>query len=202
VEDNVAMTWNPHGGQTTAWLQARNLGFDQVLEFANGLEPRDATISDPPASDDVFGFDPTVPVAGMVEDPIAPGGSPTVDRRIVTLSDGTTQVQITVDNTGESAFEGYLAGVLGGTWETVTVGDRPAALHTGSTPAALPSANAAAELNWLETTTAKVQVLITTDDRAQIDTIIGGIRQLSEEEWDDLLANAPPTTTTTAFLPP
>jgi hypothetical protein len=209
-EDTVGMTWDPHDGHSTVWLQARGLTLDQVLEFASGLEPQDPTISSPPGPDDRFGFAPTVPVADMVEDPIAPAGSTTVDRRIVELTDGTNVVRITVDNAGEKLFEEELAGPLGATWTAVTVGDRPAALFS-RTEGLVPGGDAGpipgfgqgvAELRWLETTTARVTAEITTADEAQLDTIIDGIRPISEAEWQDILASAPSTSTRTGLVPP
>ena len=203
----VALTWNPHGGNTTVWLRARGLDFDQVVDFANGLEPRDADIASPPGPDERFGFETTELPAGMIEDPLAAERPTSFDRRTVTLSNGTDFVRITVDDEGQRAFYEYLTGVIADTWSTVTVVDRPATLFTRTygwipgSPVSIED-DGMAELNWLHTTTAKVRVEISSHDEDQVEAIAGGLRQLSEAEWNDLLASAPPTTTTTAMTFP
>jgi len=206
IGEEVALTWNPHGGNTTVWLRARGLPFDEVVEFAEGLQPRDADIAVPPGPDDRFGFDATARPAGLAEDPVAADRPATIDQRIVTLSKGTDFVWITVDNAGQRVFYEQLSGVIADTWASVTVLDRPATLFTrefGPSVGDLdPEDFSMAELNWLHTTTARVRVEISTDDEAEIEEIMGGLRQISRSSWEELVAGAPPTTTSTSMTFP
>lgn len=205
-EDDVAVTWDPHGGNTTAWVQAKGLTLDQVVEFANGLEPRDADIASPPGPDDRFGFEATAPVAGLVEDPVAPGGGSTGERRTTAFTDGTDVVTITVDEAGERALESDIAGSLVGSWSTVTVLDRPAALHTGSIGLATPvdpTPDGMVAVHWMHGATARVTLSITTDDPDAIDAVLASLRQVPESEWDGMLTRVPPPSTTTQpTMPP
>ena len=195
--DDVTVTWNPHGGRTMAWLRARNLTLDQVVEFAEGLEPKDADIALPPGPGDRFGFEATVPVARMVEEPLTPRRA-TVDRRYVALAKGRDLVEITVDDPGGRVFEEELGGLIGGVWSQVTVDGEPARmLVRGHTVP--PSGYVEATLYWMVDETTRVTVVIRVAEN-DLDGVVAGLREISGDDWEPIVDGAPSSTTST-FVP-
>jgi hypothetical protein len=195
--DDVAVTWNRHHGRTRVWLKARNLPLDQVVEFAEGLEPLDADISLPPRPGDRFGFDATVQIAGMEEEPLTPRAA-TVDRRYVELAQRNDRglVEITVDDPGGRVFEEELGALVGGVWSQVTVGGEPARmLVRGHTVP--PSGNIQAELFWMVDDTTRVTVKIRSIAENELPGVLDGLRGISDDEWAALVTHAPGSTTTT-----
>jgi hypothetical protein len=194
--DDVTMSWNLHDGHTNVWLRAAGgLTLDQVLEFAEGLQPRDGNISLPPSPSDRFGFEATISVAGLAEEPAAAQLPTIINRRQVTLSNGTANVQIEIDDAGLRAFEDDLGGLLG-TREHVTVADRPAVLFPQEIQITDTRTMVIGELRWMHTTTSRVMVHFTFVDPTELDDILDGIHQIPEHDWNELVAAAPSSTTT------
>jgi hypothetical protein len=181
VDDRrFTLSWNPPTGDSQGYLQAFDLTREQVIDFATGLEAQDGDIDYPPAADDQYGFEATVLPADIEEDPVGPLRE-RADSRRVELQKGSADVVVSVDDRGEMTFEDKLAGRLinGADVAEVSVEGRPALLvGQGQTWTVL----------WRHGD-ANVEVSITGAERweyGEVDVIIDGLREISEEEWRDL----------------
>jgi hypothetical protein len=185
--DEINVTWSPDGGRTRAMLSAHGLTLDQTLEFAEGLEPVDDDIALPPGPDDRFGFDATVTVAGMVEQTLE--APETIDRRYVVFADddGQGQVEITIDNAGEKP-----SGAAFGEWEQVVVEGRPVRMVAHNlTEGAAP--NSQVDMSWMLDGRTRVDVRITAITPGDLDPIVAGLHEISDDDWKAIVAAAPPS---------
>ena len=196
--DSFTLRWDPRLNDSQADLEARGLTRDQVLAFANGVRGKDDRITYPPEPDDKFGFVAGPLPKGMEEDPVQPtSGDEGVVRRL-TLERAPGAIVVTVDDRGEVAFETRLGELLasGGTAEEVSVMGHPAVLvehpdHAGWS------------LVWRQTDGATATASLTDIDRSTVDDFIGGLEEISEGEWQELVAAhpAPAPTGSTAAQP-
>jgi hypothetical protein len=182
-KQSMTLRWSPPLGDNAAYLEARGLSQVQVMEFAMGLEARDDAIHHPPTPDEQFGFDATELPAGIEEVPVdqANPGQPVL-RRAVFERDSAT-VEVTIDDRGDAAFEAYLGNLLmaDGDAEQVSVMDHAAVLverpdETGCW------------LVWQQTDEATVVMSLTGVARSTVDDVVDGLREVSERDWQDLLA--------------
>lgn len=165
------------GDGTSVLVDARELSTDEVIEFARGLR----------LQPDGLGFDATVRPQGITEIPLDQAESSTElpQRQLGLLStDESSVVDVVVSGGDASAFEALaadrVASASGGQVEQLRVLGRPAVL----------AGDLAAEphLMWRHTTTDIVEIVFAVSDRAELDAFIAGIREISEDEWQELLA--------------
>jgi hypothetical protein len=183
--DSFTVSWSPASGDSHAYLEARGLPQGEVVDIANGLRVKDADIQYPPAPATRFGFVADRMPSGFEEVPVSPASTgPGAGRRLVAERDGAA-IEITIDDRGEAAFETSLAALLagGGTAEQVSVLGHPAVLVEH--PDRLWS------LVWRQTDRATVSVSVSDVDRATVDDLLGGLEQISEDEWRNLEAAQP-----------
>jgi hypothetical protein len=194
-DGDITVNWQIHDGRTQVLLRAYGLSLDQVLDFAEGLRPKDADIASPPGPGDHFGFDATTPVAGLGEEPPFGARPATVDSRIVRLAKGGADrdrpsfVMITVENVGRRVFEEDLANADGDDWSEVTVDGVPASMLTLGPD--YPNAPVAGELTWMVDEVTRVRVTAHRVTRDELTAIAEGIHPISADEWAEILAETP-----------
>jgi hypothetical protein len=181
--DGFTVSWAP--GDSHAYLEARGLTRGEVVDFANGLRVKDADIQYPPTPGTRFGFVADRRPEGLEEVHVSPATTgPSASRRLVAERDGAT-IEVTIDDRGEAAFETTLAELLaaGGAAEEVSVLGHPAVLVEHS--------DRRWSLVWRQTDGATVIASLGDVDRATVDDVVGGLDQISEDEWRDLVATHP-----------
>jgi hypothetical protein len=181
--ESFTVRWTPPVGDSQAYLEARGLTRNEVIQFANGLEVKDDAIRYPPAPDEKFGFVAGKLPGGIQEDPVSatnPGG-PAVRRLVLERARATADVAI--DDRGEAAFEAYLGELLGSdsVVEEVSVMDHPAVLVERPDSGRW-------SLVWQQTDEATVIASLTGVGRSTVDDFVGSLREISESEWRDLVA--------------
>jgi hypothetical protein len=150
---------------------------DEILAFANGLEERP----------DGSGFDAAELPQGIEEDPMESVPMTAFATRDLGFSSGTdTFVEMHIVRSDEVDFESFVEDRLetADAVEQVTVLGRPAVLiHYEDSDRW--------SLQWRHTTRDRVELDVTGADRATLDRIIGGIREINEAAWQDLAAAHP-----------
>jgi hypothetical protein len=180
--EDFELRWAPPLGDNAAEIEARGLARDEVLAFARGLESRDDEIQNPPLPGTVFGFDATNLPEGVEEDAGAlASDEPALARRVVAES-ASASAELTIEATGEAAYRATLSDLelSGKPAEPLTVMGEPgfAVEHPD-------------EFRWTviwqprPATTAKL--VLSGVDRAMIDGIVSGLREIDEDEWDALV---------------
>jgi hypothetical protein len=186
LDDSVDMIWNPEHGDSTATLKARGLSEDEAVAFAADLEMKDPErISFPPAPDAEFGFVPGELPDGLEEVTGLRSLGPDYqrDNRLLRLADGTRTIDVEVANGGAIFFEALLNDLLftPDEVEQVTVLGHDAVLvHDGKAQRW--------NLVWRHTSDTSVRITLTGGDRATVDQIVDGLQEISEDEWDDIVA--------------
>jgi hypothetical protein len=180
--EDVELRWAPPLGDNAAEIEAHGLSRDEVLEFAEGLESRDDEIQHPPLSSDVFGFEATSLPKGIEEDvePDAPDGP--APARLLVAESTSAMAQLTIQASGDGAYRATVTDLEqeGGPTEQLTVMGHPAYLveHPdafGWTVVWQPRAAVTAEMT------------LSGVDRAAIDRVVAGLREIDEDEWDALV---------------
>jgi hypothetical protein len=150
---------------------------DEILEFANGLRERP----------DGSGFDPTALPQGIKEDPMESVPMTTFATRDLGLGAGSdTFVELHIVRSDEVDFESFVEDRLetADAVEQLTVLGRPAVLiHYEDSDRW--------SLQWRHTTRDRVELDVTGADRASLDRIIAGIREIDEAAWQALAAANP-----------
>ena len=181
--DSFTVSWAPDDSH--AYLEARGLPQGEVVDFASGLRVKDADIRYPPAPGTRFGFVADRVPGGLEEVPVGPAGTgPSTGRRLVAERGGAS-IEITIDDRGDAAFETSLAELLaaGGAAEQVSVLGHPAVL--------VEHPDRRWSLVWRQTDGATVVASLSDVDRATVDDVVGGLDEISEDEWRDLVATRP-----------
>jgi len=181
--NRVSLHWGSPLGDSVVQLHAWKVSLEEVLAFAEGLQPKDSDIAYPPSPDDQFGFVATVLPQGVEEHPIQPAPEEAPVRRFVTSEQGAAMVSIETANGGEAGFEWSLADGLAASAvlpefevEEVTVGGRPALLAFAPTTTTW-------YLVWRPTDGTTAMATLSSVDRSGVDVIIAGIREMAVEEW-------------------
>jgi hypothetical protein len=181
---SVSLRWNPYGSDSTAQLHTWDLSDEEVMQFANGLRSLDEDISFPADDADQFGFEATELPQGIQEDPVEQVASQLRDIRRLSLTMPGASISVYVSSDGERGFEVQLDSWLqqGSEVEQVQVmEDRWGVLtHTGNEWV----------LTWPPTEGSTATVRIHFDqpaDRAAVDEVVAGIREISEDDWQALL---------------
>jgi hypothetical protein len=181
--EDVELRWAPPLGDNAAEIVAHGLSRDEVLEFADGLDSRDDAIQHPPLSSDVFGFEAANLPKGVEEDvgADAPDG-PAPARRVVAQS-ASGMAQLTIQASGDAAYRATVTELEqdGGPTEQLTVMGHPAVAMKhldgfGWT------------VVWQPRAAMTAQMTLPGVDRAAIDGIVAGLREIDEDEWDALVA--------------
>jgi hypothetical protein len=181
---SITLRWGPQNSDAHAYLQAWGLSPDEVVEFAQGLEPNDDSIEHPQAPDEQFGFVATWLPDGIEEYPGEPVNAdrPSVRRVFLERESGEPGiVRVDIRHGDEMAFEDSLDDlqVTDGTGERLSILDRPAVLVERPDNEWL--------LLWRHTDDAVVVVSLLGVDRSTVDDVADGIREMPEEEWQAVL---------------
>jgi hypothetical protein len=176
-DDNFLLRWQPMGDSAVT-LHSWNLSRDDVLAFANGLQPRDedGTIQYP-GSDDQFGFDAPVSTTEMEELPVL---ATTVDPssvRVVELTREEASVELEIGRGNERDFDAGLDDLLTTVGEAteVSVMERPGVLvhHPDS---------GTWTLTWRPTDDTVASMTASDVDESTVNEIVASIRAMSPEE--------------------
>jgi hypothetical protein len=150
---------------------------DEILAFANGLEERP----------DGSGFDGAELPQGIEEDPMESLPMTTFANRDLGFSAGNdTSIELHIIRSDEVDFESFVEDRLesADAVEQLTVLGRPAVLiHYENSDRW--------SLQWRHTTRDRVELDVTGADRATLDRIIAGIREINEVAWQALVADRP-----------
>jgi hypothetical protein len=193
--DSFSLSWNPAQSDSHALLEARGLKQGEVVDLANDLRLKDPDIQYPPAAGTSFGFDAQRLPKGLQEvdaSPANPGRDAV--RHLVAKRDRAT-IDITIDARGEGAFETNLGELLatGGSVERVSVLGHPAVL--------VEHPDGRWSLVWRQTDEATAIASLSGVDRSTVDDVMGGLDEISEGEWQDLVATHPAPATTESTVP-
>jgi hypothetical protein len=176
------LRWAPPIGDNAAEIEARGLTRDEVLAFANGLETRDDELQYPPLPGDEFGFVTTYLPPGVEEDavPDTPD-EPAPARRLVAESTA-AMAELTIAASGDAAYWATVSDLeqSGGPLEPLTVMGHPAFL------VAHPD-EFRWTLVWQPRSATTATMTLSGVDRATIDGIVTGLREIDEDEWDALV---------------
>lgn len=181
--ENITLSWNPSGGDSTANLHAWDLSEPEVVAFADALEERDDDVQYGPTSVDEFGFDIVASAlpTGIEEERLAVAASDSPTVRSVELSDGSASVRLEAADRGGRDFEATLNSLLGyEDVESATVLERPAILYPMGADQWLAHVR-------LDDRSA-LFVNATGVDRAEFDEILDHVEEVDEKDWLDLLA--------------
>jgi hypothetical protein len=189
--DSFTLRWDPRLNDSQADLETRGLSRNEVLEFANGLQDKDDNITYPPKRDDQFGFVAGQLPKGMEEDPVRPTNRDQSVVRRLSLKRAPGTIEVTIDDRGEAAFETRLGELLAtrGAAEEVSVMGHPAVLVQRPDIAGW-------SLVWRQTDGATVHASLSEVDRSTVDDFIGGLEEISQDEWRELVAAYPAATAT------
>jgi hypothetical protein len=184
--DEVILRWQPPLGDNTAEIQARGLASAEVIEVADGLQAKDDDpIQFPASPDHEFGFVPTYLPEGMQEEELpaaAPTGGVVPGRHLVAETD-TATADLTVVSADDPARQDDITAISlsGGPPEEVSVLGRPARL--------VQRPDLEWSLIWEPTDGASAVLEATGVTRTMFDELVGGLREVSEGEWDALVAS-------------
>ena len=183
-ERSFTLRWTVVSGDSHATLQAWGLGEDQVLDFAAGLRVKDDDIMNPPGPDDEFGFVATRHPEDVEEVPMSPVNPKRPGLRLLDLEAGARTAHVVIDEGGEEAFEAKLADLLetAGEVDAMTVLKRPAV-------AVEHPDDGSWSLIWRQTDEALVVATLTGVDRATVADVAGGVREIPDDEWYDLVSD-------------
>jgi hypothetical protein len=189
--DSFTLRWDPRLNDSQADLAARGLTRDQIIEFAKGLQGKDDNITYPPKPDDRFGFVADQLPKGMEEDPVRPTNRDQSVVRRLSLKRAPGTIEVTIDDRGEAGFETRLGELLatGGTAEEVSVMGHPAVLVQRPDIAGW-------SLVWRQTDGATVHASLSEVDRSTVDDFIGGLEEITQDDWRELVAAYPAATVT------
>jgi hypothetical protein len=179
---DFVLRWAPPIGDNAAEIEARGLTQDEVLAFANGLETRDDELQYPPLPGDEFGFETTYLPPGVEEDavPDAPD-EPAPARRLVAESTAAT-AELTIAASGDAAYWTTVSDLeqSGGPLEQLTVMGEPAFLVEHPDEFRWT-------LLWQPRAAMTAEMTLSGVDRAAIDGVVAGLREIDEDEWDALV---------------
>jgi hypothetical protein len=193
--DSFTVSWSPAQSDSHAYIEARGLTQEEVVGFANDLRLKDPDIHYPPPPGTKFGFLAGRPPKGLQEvtaSPASPGSDAV--RRLVAKRDGAT-IDVTIDERGQASFETHLGELLasGGDVERVSVLGHPAVL--------IEHPDGRWSLVWQQTDDATVVASLTGADRSTVDDFVGGLDEISEDEWRELDAAHPAPAATESTVP-
>ena len=183
-EQSLTLRWNADQGDAHARVQAWGLSEDQLIDFADGLRPKDDDISFPPSADDEFGFVASLLPEGIEEVQINPVNEERPGIRRLVLEAGEQTAEVVINEGGEQAFEAELANLLAtaGEVEATSVLQHPAV-------AVEHPDDGQWSLIWRHTVQALVVVTLSGVDRSTVADFAAGIREVPEDEWRDLHAD-------------
>jgi hypothetical protein len=182
-EQSLTLRWNAgHGAY--ARVQAFGLSEDQLIDFADGLRPKDDDISFPSSADDEFGFVASLLPAGIEEVPMNPVNEKRPGIRRLVLEAGERTAEVVTNEGGEEAFEAELANLLAtaGAVEATSVLQHPAV-------AVEHPDDGQWSLIWRQTGQALVIVTLRGGDRSTVADLAAAIRVVPEDEWQVMLAD-------------
>ena len=180
--ESFTVRWSPAQSDSHAYLEARGLTQRQVVEFADGLDIKDGDIQYPPV-EAKLGFVARRLPKGMREDLIAPTSPDRNAVRRLVLERGAATIHVTIDDRGEASFETYLGELLATDSEVEWVsvlGHRTVLVEDRN--------DGRWSLVWRQTDAATVVATLTGVDRSTVDDFVSSLVEISEDEWQDLVA--------------
>jgi hypothetical protein len=180
---SLTLRWNVgHGAY--AQVQAWGLSEDQLIDFADGLRPKDDDISFPPGASDEFGFVATRLPESIEEVQMNPVNERRPGVRRLVLESGDRTAEVVINEGGEPAFETDLANLL----ETAGAVEATSVLQRNAVAVEHPD-DGQWSLIWRHTGQALVVVTLSGVDRSTVADFAAGIREVPEDEWRDMLAD-------------
>ena len=180
--ESFTVRWAPAQSDSQALIEARGLNRDEVVQFAKSLRLKDPDIQYPPA-DAKLGFDADKLPKGIQEVPVAPTSADrNAVRRLVLERDAAT-IHVTIDDRGEASFETYLGELLATDSEVERVsvlGHRAVLVEDRN--------DGRWSLVWRQTDAATVVATLSGVDRSTVDDFVSSLVEISEDEWQDLVA--------------
>ncbi|HET6949504.1 MAG TPA: hypothetical protein VFI47_03955 [Acidimicrobiales bacterium] len=177
------LSWQPSGSTALASAQAWGLTPEDLVAFVDGLALRPGGT----------GFAAAALPAGVAEDAVEPPADPSLlwsTYRVLDLTDPEDhqlpgQVHITVMRSDETDFELMLGRRLAtaGSVEQITVLGHPAALIRDADGSRW-------SVQWRLNTADRVEVIVADPDRAAVDEVVAGLREIDEAGFDELLDEA------------
>jgi hypothetical protein len=178
---DFALRWAPIS-DSAAEIEARGLTRNEVLEFAEGLESRDDEVQHPQLPGDVFGFDATYLPEGLKEDAALDGPDELARVRRLVAESTAASAEITIEASGDTAY-----------WATVEDLEQSAGPAAQLTVMGQPGfvVQHPDELRWTVVWQPRAamtaEMILTGVDRATVDGIVAGLREIDEDEWDALV---------------
>jgi len=183
-EQSLTLSWNAEDGSSHARAQAWGLSEDQLVDFADGLRRKDDDISFPPSADDELGFVATSLPQGIEEVRMNPVDEERPGIRRLVLEAGERTADVVINEGGEKTFEVELADQLATAGEV----DATSVLQHPAVAVEHPD-DGQWSLIWRHTGQALVVVTLSGVDRSTVADFAGGIREVSEDDWRDMLAD-------------
>lgn len=186
--DEVVVQWSPPLGDNTAEIEARGVTEDEVLSFARGLQPKNqGEITFPPTSETQWGFVAGFVPEGFAEVPAADAeasGSDAPDdtpARRLTAQRGGATAELRIAVTGDAPYPWFVELPPGAEIDELTVLGHPATLVQ-------QPGKAGWWLTWRPRDGATARLDVTGVDAAAVDDVTRGLREVTDDEWDDLVA--------------
>lgn len=179
--DSLTLTWAPPLGDNAAEIEADGLSRDEVLAFAAGLVSKDDSFQFPAAPDDRFGFVATALPQGLKEVPSPEATVEDAPARRLVAENATATVELTIEGTGDADYESTLGDLAQtGRVEELSVMGHPGVLveHPGDLRWSVA---------WQPRPGTTARLVLSGVDRAGVDQVIGGVREISGDAWAALV---------------
>jgi hypothetical protein len=179
--DSLVLRWAPPLGDNNAEIEAQGLSRDEVVAFAAGLESKDDSFAFPATPDDRFGFVATDVPQGLVEVPLPEATIEDAPARRLVATSTAALAELTIEATGDAGYETVLNDLAQvGTVEDVSVMSHPAVLveHPGKLRWSLA---------WQPRPGTTARMVLSGLDRAGVDQVIGGLREIDSDAWAALV---------------
>lgn len=179
--EDFVLRWAPLG-DNAAEIEARGLARAEVLAFARRLESRDDELGYPPLPGDEFGFEATYLPDGLKEDAALDAPDELARARRLVAENASAMAELTIEASGDAAYWATVTDLEQsvGLAEQLTVMGQPAYLveHTDESRWTVV---------WQPRAATTATIMLTGVDRATIDGVVAGLREIDEDEWDALV---------------
>lgn len=193
--ESFTVRWAPAQGDSQAYIEARGLTRGEVVHFANSLGLKDPDIQYP-AADAKLGFVADQLPKGIQEVSVTPTSPDRNAVRQLVLERDPGTIEVTIDDRGEASFETYLGELL------ATDGDVEPVSVLGHRAVLVEHPNDGRwSLVWRQTDAATVVATLTGVGRSTVDDFVSSLVEISDDEWQDLVAAHPAPAATESTVP-